>query len=402
MEEQAKRKGRKKPTVRYRLPEGATLEMTEDTIPGAEGGELTLELKDKSGEVVGGITADVDVTRKQIKIGISKVDEALQGQGVGLEMYNTLLKEANRRGYALTSDISVSAAAVRVYEALERRGAKVTRNPNATQNERGGWVSDDIRNPVYTVEPIDIKLRKEDLEPISKTASKPGGDTLEEITEALETAMAEMPGIQGKIIVDPIELPSLTYEQMRADGQLGAQGLFIVDTGEVYVFAGNHTTKEDAISTLLHEGVAHKGLRILLADKLPELLRDVYRNADQAGINRIAKQYGFDMTDPVEQLAATEEYIAHLAEQPTTPNILRRIMDAVRQVLRRLGVLETWTDGDIQALLRRAKRAVSGKPLNKIKVTLEGNDAPTTADVALRRLDKRTSVVEQLKDCLTA
>ena len=410
MQERAQRKGRKKPAIKYSLPEGASLEMTEDTIPGAEGGEINLELKDAAGEVVGGITADVDVSRKQIKIGISKVEESLQGQGVGLEMYNTLLKEANSRGYSLTSDISVSAAAARVYEALERRGAKVTRNPNASQNERGGWVSDDIRNPVFVVEPIDIKLRKDDLKPISKDISEATGDTLEDITAALDAMAVELPGIKAQIVQSPADLPQLTYEQLRLDGQLGAQGIYVVDTGEVYIIAGNHKTKEDAISTLLHEGVAHKGLAALLGDQKSALLQDVWQNGDQAGIERIAKKYGFDTKNKIDREEATEEYIAHLAEQPTTPTVLRRIVDAVRQMLRRLGVLEAWTDADIHALLRRAKKEVSAKPLSKIELTAtyeveetgEVVEVSERADTALRKMDKRISVLETLKDCVAA
>lgn len=102
-----------------------------------------------------------------LRIQRTDVDEAFRGTGspddpkLGVQMAAAMAKEAEARGLKLASDNSVSPPAVRVYEALERRGAIVTRNPNATINPAtGALVTNDPRNPVFVVESIPERLNE--------------------------------------------------------------------------------------------------------------------------------------------------------------------------------------------------------------------------------------------------
>jgi hypothetical protein len=88
---------------------------------------------------------------------------------------------------------------------------------------------------------------------------------------------------------------------------------------------------------------------------------------------------------------------------------MQRVIDSIRQVLKSLGLLQTWTDSDIKALLRRTRSALKdGKPLSKIKLRTEVEVEETgevvaveqTASVALRQLDKRIEVCKKLKECV--
>ena len=100
------------------------------------------------------------------------------------------------------------------------------------------------------------------------------------------------------------------YEGMD-DRRRRAKGWFDQATGRVAVVAGNHVDAADIQQTVLHEAVAHKGLRELLGDRFDGFLDGVLKNADEgvrAGITGLAKENGWDFR------RATEEYLAGLAE----------------------------------------------------------------------------------------
>lgn len=101
--------------VQVRLEEKAEADgsvfVTARTDAGLVGGRLTPE-----GLRV--VTADIP-------------DPQLRGQGFGIAMYQELARKADEAGVPLISDETVEQAAVRMYEALERRGFEVERNPRA-------------------------------------------------------------------------------------------------------------------------------------------------------------------------------------------------------------------------------------------------------------------------------
>lgn len=74
-----------------------------------------------------------------------------RGAGLAQAMIDRLMTEAQARGLTLASDVTVSADAQRVYEALDRRGYTVVENPNTVSEATGSKVSNDPRVPVYEV-----------------------------------------------------------------------------------------------------------------------------------------------------------------------------------------------------------------------------------------------------------
>lgn len=76
----------------------------------------------------------------------------IRGKGYGVQLYEALNAEMQRRGQVLTSDASVSKDAQRVYYSLEKRGYRIERNPDATiDEETGSLESDDGRSPVFII-----------------------------------------------------------------------------------------------------------------------------------------------------------------------------------------------------------------------------------------------------------
>jgi hypothetical protein len=107
--------------------------------------------------------------------------------GAVRKAYEEAIAEAERRGLQFTSDNSVTEAAARIYESLEAKGYKVTRNPSArlaTQPEvvTNRLVTDD-GTPVFTVE-RQLKPTAQDAA-ARETAPR---DPVSADTQALETS----------------------------------------------------------------------------------------------------------------------------------------------------------------------------------------------------------------------
>lgn len=102
-----------------------------------------------------------------------------------------------------------------------------------------------------------------------------------------------------------------TREQM-PNGHQNDKGYYDPKTGEVVVCTENATSIADAIQTILHEAVAHKGLRQLMGDKFNEFINRVYESLDaetKAKVDALAEsQHNGN------KAVAMEEYMATLAE----------------------------------------------------------------------------------------
>lgn len=90
-----------------------------------------------------------------------------------------------------------------------------------------------------------------------------------------------------------------------------AKGWYDTTTGKITIILPNHTDGTDVMRTLMHEGVAHHGLRQMFGKDFDTFLDNVYANASEEVRKRIAElasRKGWDFH------VATEEYLAALAE----------------------------------------------------------------------------------------
>lgn len=112
----------------------------------------------------------------------------------------------------------------------------------------------------------------------------------------------------------------VTYKQRweMPKGHQNDKGYYDPKTGEVVVCTENATSIADAIQTILHEAVAHKGLRQLMGDKFNEFINRVYESLDaetKAKVDALAEsQYNGN------KAVAMEEYMATLAESTDFKN----------------------------------------------------------------------------------
>lgn len=138
-----------------------------------------------------------------------------------------------------------------------------------------------------------------------------------------------------------------------------AKGFYLKSTGKITIVIPNHTSAFDVEQTLLHEAVAHYGLRQLFGEHFDTFLDNVFNNADENIRKRIvdmAAKNGWNFRK------ATEEYLASLAEQTEFENInaswWRQIKDFFLNMLHKIGFDDfrgvTLTDNELRYILWRS------------------------------------------------
>lgn len=138
-----------------------------------------------------------------------------------------------------------------------------------------------------------------------------------------------------------------------------AKGFYSKSTGKITIVIPNHTSTFDVEQTLLHEAVAHYGLRQLFGEHFDTFLDNVFNNADENIRRRIvdmAAKNGWDFHK------ATEEYIASLAEDTEFENInaswWQQIKDFFLNMLHKIGFEDfrgvTLSDNELRYILWRS------------------------------------------------
>lgn len=138
-----------------------------------------------------------------------------------------------------------------------------------------------------------------------------------------------------------------------------AKGFYSKSTGKITIVVPNHSSVFDIEQTLLHEAVAHYGLRQLFGEHFDTFLDNVFNNAEESIHRRIvdmAAKNGWDFHK------ATEEYLASLAEDTEFENInaswWRQIKDFFLNMLHKIGFEDfrgvTLSDNELRYILWRS------------------------------------------------
>lgn len=138
--------------------------------------------------------------------------------------------------------------------------------------------------------------------------------------------------------------------------QATAKGFYDKRTGKIVVVASNHTDIADIEKTVLHEAVAHHGLRELFGDNFDNFLDTVFAKADietRQQIAHLSAKHGWNIR------TATEEYLAGMAEdanfEQLKPTTWQRIKRLFGEMMSALGLHHSdVTDNDLRYLLWRS------------------------------------------------
>lgn len=199
-------------------------------------------------------------------------------------------------------------------------------------------------------------------DPRSKAIGRPlygEGKRMREYAARQRRMMAEQVGeLAEKLHLDNVEI--VTDASSLEGKKARAKGFYSRSAGKITVVIPNHGSVSDAVQTLLHEAVAHHGLRKLFGEHFDTFLDNVYNNAD-AGIHEriddMASKNGGDFRK------ATEEYLAGLAEKTNfedarTSGWWSKIKEFFMNLLHKIGFKGfkgvTLTDNELRYILWRS------------------------------------------------
>lgn len=147
--------------------------------------------------------------------------------------------------------------------------------------------------------------------------------------------------------------------------QATAKGFYNKRTGKIVVVVSNHTDIADIEKTVLHEAVAHHGLRELFGNNFDNFLDTVFAKADietRQQIAHLSAKHGWNIR------TATEEYLASMAEdtnfEQIKPTLWQRIKQLFGEIMSAFGLHHAnITDNDLRYILWRSYKNLqnSGK-----------------------------------------
>lgn len=197
-------------------------------------------------------------------------------------------------------------------------------------------------------------------DPMAQMMGKPRG-TKKQRAQFAERERGRMQAHAGKL-VERLHLTNveIVTDASQLEGkQRTAKGFYNKRTGKITIVLPNHASTADVEQTLLHEAVAHYGLRQLFGEHFDDFLDMVYRNAEEGIRRKIAEasaKHGWNVR------TATEEYLADLAERTdfehASPQWWAKIKGFFLDMLRGLGFEamdgQTLTDNELRYVLWRS------------------------------------------------
>ena len=211
-------------------------------------------------------------------------------------------------------------------------------------------------------EKIDRIFGKDFLDNVAKAVEKRKAERKAVVSKAARELRSELATSPDIVLVS--DLKDIPEEDLQGKTpqevirRMRAKGWYTPGNGKVYINLSMHSTAEDVKATILHEVVAHKGLRALLGEEsfgalcdavyrsMPkkrqkayeDTYKNIYPNAAEAELHRII----------------ADEYMARLAEGGVRQSIPQRIISAIREFLRSIGIDLDINDADIRHLLAQS------------------------------------------------
>lgn len=226
------------------------------------------------------------------------------------------------------------------------------------ESEEASQRIEDNSEPTSTEEPIAKKLAQE----ADAFVKAMGGKGVHIVND-----VEELPGSEG-----------MAYRAIKSGEKV--MGWYNLANDQVYIYTPNANDEQEVFETLLHEFVAHKGLRDLMGHRnFDNMCKNVWSMMDSnrrlqfalyvkeslaigstgmlERINAMSEQEKKDYLDELSDrdcLAAADEFIAHFAEYGVSEeerNIWQKIVDTIRQWLRDVGFIVGISEREIAQLL---------------------------------------------------
>lgn len=180
--------------------------------------------------------------------------------------------------------------------------------------------------------------------------------------------------IKSAIAADPVnsivevyqsisELPTNYRDFLESRNAYDVEGFYDPKTKRVILIADN-LSPERAVEVARHEVIGHYGIENMLGKDEMSLVAGRVIKAEKDGnkvIADLAKQV--DLSQPgLTPEKRAKEIIAVMAERNIQNNITKRVLDAIRKFLHKLGIIKSdVTDADIAKMLRAAREYMEDK-----------------------------------------
>lgn len=157
-----------------------------------------------------------------------------------------------------------------------------------------------------------------------------------------------------KVVQTVKDLPDAQRRQVERDGAFDVEGIFA--DGKVFLVADNLRDVKHAVFVLQHEVLGHAGLQGAYGKRLTPLLMSLYKGNKelQQQADALVRKFGYQPAEAMEEVLADLAAAGTLKDQP----FWSRLVTAMRNALRSIGMNLNWSEGDIQALLANARRYI--------------------------------------------
>lgn len=221
-----------------------------------------------------------------------------------------------------------------------------------------------VKNPVYA--PKDQFLFSES--PLVNAPPNQRGMTRDAVERVVQTIKRTWTNAPAHVTVQSVsDLPKALREQAERDG-VNPRGVYEPDSQVVYLIADNLANPGQAAIVLAHEALGHFGLRVVLGKNFNKMMDDLYRT------NKMIRDRADEkINEGEDKRTAVEEVLAEMAEEvydlrvPENKNklsALQKVINAVKQFLRNLGVpVGAITDQEVIGLIANARKAVVKGPV---------------------------------------
>lgn len=204
-----------------------------------------------------------------------------------------------------------------------------------------------LAREVMSVEFKDSESKKGML---SRAGIPAGGQSV----EAVQSQIVPIEGITVKVVQSSDNLPDTAAPS-------DVEGAWY-SGNTVYLVADNLPNAQRVQEVLAHEAIGHAALEAMLG---PEMMKELVKNVQELEktsslVKKIAEHV--DRTQPsLSSERRAKEIVAVMAERGIQNSLIKRIIQAIRTWLRKVGFTINFSDGDVLALLRNAEKYVGGK-----------------------------------------
>lgn len=245
----------------------------------------------------------------------------------------------------------------RVNTEIEKARSEIDQNPTEAQKEAGNYRKGHVKIDGFNVT---IENPKGSV----RSGKNISADSTEDIKREVEKTAYKL-NVPVEVITSTDQIKDESVRKAIESGRK-IKGWYSLSDRKVYVYLPNTSSVEDARQTILHEGVAHFGLRKLVGDEnmdsfLDEIFANVTKEVREEIISTIPR-YGWDSR------VATEEYLASMAENGADVTVWQRIRQAFKNLLRKLGIRIEINDNELRYILWRSSQNLeSGNVIDMAK-----------------------------------